>query len=298
MFFKKKNEDEITISKEEFNELTKKAKLYEKISLDEPLRVAKKMTNVANTVNSASKERLQQVCEVEELVNTFIDKSLDIKNISEKSQNSALKSIQTSQNVINTIDELTKIINNLSQLMSAYNDIHKELDIKNKSVFTKIESISEISDQTNLLALNAAIEAARAGEYGRGFKVVAEEVRKLADDSEHAASEIAQETKEMIGISTKAQDNGSKAFGLVEQSQQAAEQSVELLKELISDAQVNKTDIDSSLMHINGQLKDSDTIKTKISDIVDDTKKAIEGSQENIHLGKNLLDTLEDAKTK
>jgi len=67
---------------------------------------------------------------------------------------------------------------------------------------------------------------------------------------------------------------------VVEQSQQAAIQ------------------IDSSLMHINSQLKDSDTIKTKISDIVDDTKKAIEGSQENIHLGKNLLDTLENARTK
>ncbi len=296
MFFKKTNPNEITILKSEYEQLTEKANLYDNIELSESENLALTITSNAISVNKASQTRLIQICEVEELTNNFINKSNEIKKISTKSQDSTISSIQTSEDVIITIKSLTKLIDNLANIMEDYSLIHKELDLKNKSVFSKIESISEIADQTNLLALNAAIEAARAGEYGRGFAVVADEVRKLADESEIAATEIATETKSMIEISNKAQEKSKIAHELVEKSQDVALKGVELLHELMKKAQENKSEINKSLTHIDEQLKNSDTIKSKITNIVEDTKKAIEGSATNMELGKNLTRILKNVK--
>jgi methyl-accepting chemotaxis protein len=78
----------------------------------------------------------------------------------------------------------------IEQSVSNSAQVVRKLGENSKQIGQIVESISAIADQTNLLALNAAIEAARAGEAGRGFSVVAEEVRKLAEQSQQSAEEI------------------------------------------------------------------------------------------------------------
>jgi methyl-accepting chemotaxis protein len=239
------------------------------------------LSTTTEQTNNVAYVQQEQSNEISEALRQF---QLAIEEIAENSVNA---SKQTSQakliteenseradlakvNINQLVEEVTLSSNTLSHLQQQVDSINDVLNI-----------ITSIADQTNLLALNAAIEAARAGEHGRGFAVVADEVRQLATRTQQSTVEIQQNIASLASVANEAVDSMKRASSTAEEGINLVDQVSTSLGELL----VGIKDLDS----INFIVASASKEQKDTCDAIMQNMKQVEGAaSELFNASKNV----------
>jgi len=255
--------------------------------------------NVVQQTNTSQKENNaisnNKIRNIQEHVDSLQKFSSDMNALTNEIQE------KTNQSLDFTNNEYSAVRTNIEKMFSIRHKIQTiaelilELSDFVQSISSTIGLVEDIAEQTNLLALNAAVEAARAGEHGKGFAVVASEIRKLADESKQATTKIISlinDIQQTANSTVLATEEGTKEIESGLELAHIISENIEQLINAMNEISTSMKEIITSSKQINSDSKATDGYLKEISKIVETNQKITidnESSFEKIESTSNDL---------
>ncbi len=262
-----------------------------KNGVGEQLAAARELTVSADKVRDASRAQTDTVqataAAIEEMtvsVAHIADSTGGVEGETRQAASTASDGAQSAERAAGEIRQIAEVIGMVSKTVG---------DLANRSaeIGGIVNVIKEIADQTNLLALNAAIEAARAGEQGRGFAVVADEVRKLAERTSHATQEINSKIAAVQGDTSQAVVGIDDANRKVESGVKSAHSVSEALREIERQSRATVGHVGTIATAVNEQSSASQSIASNISHIAQVSEENETIAQNTNSISQRLAET-------
>lgn len=232
--------------------------------------------NVSGTAESQANAASSMAASVEQLSVSIDQVESNAGEARAVTLDSARRSQESARIIGETIDEMHRIAGSVTETAGSIRDLKGQVD----EISAIVTVIREIADQTNLLALNAAIEAARAGEQGRGFAVVADEVRKLAERTSTATVQISSMINAIQQKAVKAGDSMESGVARVDAGVRLASQAGSELQEMRrGSAQVTEA-VDAITQALQEQAAAAREIASRVESVSQGTEEMVSTSRQ------------------
>ena len=233
------------------------------------------LSDFTNDNNALTQRQQEETQRGGTSIETLMAGVSNVASLADSALHSSDLAQQESQNGNNEVQTTIDYINNLAQQVDQVSEIIVKLNTDSKEIGKVVQIIAEIAEQTNLLALNAAIEAARAGEHGRGFAVVADEVRALAGrtkDSTNGIIELIQSNQEHTGRAVEAMNISREQASLSVEQAQKAGTSLNLITKSVADINTQNSEISNAAREQNSMLSGVNVSFNQINEMAEKTR--------------------------
>jgi methyl-accepting chemotaxis protein len=246
--------------------------------------IAASAEEMAAGLDKQTQQTQQVSAAVEEMSASVVEVARKSSEASANAKEAGNQASTGGEVVMQTVTEMKAIASQVTESANSVNN----LGTKSEQIGQIIAVINDIADQTNLLALNAAIEAARAGEHGRGFAVVADEVRKLAERTTQATEEVAKSIREIQGDTKSAVECIEAGTQKVTSGVQLATNAGRALEQIVASSQALGSMVQAIAAAAEQQSAASTQISKSVESINAVTREAAEGAQQSSKAAADL----------